>query len=311
MMSDNAQSFQEHLDKQQTMVTSMVQSACDFWQAVMQELAGSNQSASGWSGSDQQAGPASPASLMSSMVTTMHRTMNEPDLMEDLTQGMHHLPEAFMKMAQAWTENMAGLLQESLSGMEQAMTDGTRQRPESSMEAMVQAYSLSLQKMLNMPKLGLNRYYQERLTQAMDRLNVFSVSAGEFSLQMLQPVESSLVKMQQKLKELAEGEEGYFEDAKDYYTMWIKMLEGDTMNLLQSPEFVKAFHHVVNTYMDFTAMFEEVMQDGLQFLPVTTKKDMEAVYRENYLLKKQVKAMNRRMEELEKKVEGLESGKGA
>jgi class III poly(R)-hydroxyalkanoic acid synthase PhaE subunit len=171
---------------------------------------------------------------------------------------------------------------------------------------LVEGYSLSMQKMLNMPKLGLNRYYQERMSQALDKLNMFTAVASEFSLQMLQPVESSMAKMQQKIKDMAEGD-GYFEDAKEYYSMWIKILEGDYMTLLQSPEFITKFHDVVNTYMEFYAIYEEVMQDGLQFLPVTTKKDMDAVYKENYLLKKQVKAMSRRMEDLEKKVEQLEA----
>ena len=305
-MTENTQAFQGQETPAQTFFSSIMQYSFDYWQAVMHEMLGSHGSGNSQSGSkDGYQWPMTPTSLQE-MFESMNSLMLETGLMENLTQGLNRVPEMSMKMSQAWTENVSSMLQESLNGMEQSLSQYAQNRPESSLQALVEAYSKSMQKMLNMPKLGLNRYYQERMTQALDKLNQFNAVASEFSMQMLQPVESSFFKMQQKLKDMAEGD-GYFEEAKEYYSMWIKILEGDYMNLLQSPEFIKSFHNVVNTYMEFYALYEEVMQDGLQFLPVTTKKDMNEVYRENYLLKKQVKALSQRMEDLEKKVEQLKS----
>ncbi len=307
-MTENEQAFQGQETPAQTFFSSIMQYSFDYWQTVMQEMLGSPGFGNSQSGSENGCQwPMTPSSLQE-MFASMNSLMLETGLMENLTQGLNRVPDMSMRMAQAWTENMSSLLQESLNGMEQSLSQDPQSRPENSLQALVEAYSKSMQKMLNMPKLGLNRYSQERMAQAMDKLNQFNAVASEFSMQMLQPVESSFVKMQQKLKDMAEGD-GYFEEAKEYYSLWIKILEGDYMNLLQSPEFIKSFHNVVNTYMEFYALYEEVMQDGLQFLPVTTKKDMNSVYKENYLLKKQVKALSHRMEDLEKKVEQLKSSK--
>ena len=309
-MSGAANTSQEQDKQEATLLSTMVKSSFDFWQTVMQEMAGSGEGESG-AQTGFKSGSLRPytARSLQEMFEAMQGAMVESGLTDNLTQGMNRAPEMVMKLTQAWTEDVTKIVQEGMNGMSRSFSEHSEQRPDSSLQALLESYSQSMHKMLNMPKLGINRYYQERMSQAMDKLNLFTAVASEFSLLMLQPVESSLVKMQNKVKEMAEGD-GYFEDAKEYYSMWIKFLEGDYMNLLQSQEFIKIFHDVVNRYLEFYSLYEEVMQDGLQFLPVTTKNDMEAVYKENYLLKKEVKSMSRRMKELEKKVEGLEgSGK--
>lgn len=305
-MSEETHSHQEQKLKDAALLSSMVQSTFDFWQTVLQEMMGPHVQGDDPASRGQGSQRPSPLSSMQETFETLQSAMVDSGLMDGMAQGLNTFPEVSMKMAQAWTENMSSLFKESMSGMENSLSGYSQHRPESSLQALAEAYSQSMQKMLNMPKLGMNRTYQERMAQAMDKLNTLTAVASEFSLQMLQPVESSLGKMQQKLKDMGEGD-GYVEDAKEYYSMWIKLLEGDYMNLLQSPEFVSSFHKVVNTYFEFYAVYEEVMQDGLQFVPVTTKKDMNAVYRENHLMKKEVRAMSRRMEELEKKVEQLKS----
>ena len=309
-MSGAANTSQEQEKQEATLLSTMVKSTFDFWQTVMQDIAGPNDSGSGAQAAFK-AGSMRPytAKSFQDMFAAMQGALVESGLMDNLAQGMNRTPEMMMKMTQAWAEDVSKAVQEGMSGMERSLSEHSERPQESSLQALLESYSESMHKVLNMPKLGINRYYQERLSQAIDKLNLFTAVASEFSLLMLQPVESSTVKLQNKIKEMAEGEEGYFEDAKEYYSMWMKLLEGDYMNLLQSQEFIKAFHDVVNRYLEFYSVYEEVMQDGLQFLPVTTKNDMEAVYKENYLLKKEVKSMSQRMKELEKKVEELQASK--
>lgn len=306
-MSEAANSSQ---GQEATLLATMVKSSFDFWQTLMQDMAGTSENGSSTQ-TGFKAGSVRPytAKSFQDMFAAMQGALVESGLMDNLAQGMNRTPEMMMKMTQAWAEDVGKVVQEGMSGMEQSLSESSERRQDSSLQALLESYSESMHKILNMPKLGINRYYQERMSQAIDKLNLFTAVASEFSLLMLQPVESSTVKLQNKIKEMAEGEEGYFEDAKEYYSMWMKLLEGDYMNLLQSQEFIKAFHEVVNRYLEFYSVYEEVMQDGLQFLPVTTKNDMEAVYKENYLLKKEVKSMSQRVKELEKKVEELQPSK--
>ncbi|MFO7931546.1 MAG: poly(R)-hydroxyalkanoic acid synthase subunit PhaE [Desulfosalsimonas sp.] len=227
---------------------------------------------------------------------------------EDPVRCMAKSLDNAVEITQNWIEEANQLFRQGLNGIQQSMSESQQDSQTPSFQAMIEAYSMSMQKMLNMPKLGLNREYQERITQAIDKLNLLTTVACEFSLLLLQPVQHSLIKMQHKLREMPESD-GYSEDIKEYYAMWIKMLEGGYMQLLQSPEFVSSFHRVMNAYMEFQAIYEDVMQDALRGMPVAKKNDLEEVYKENHLLKKEVKAMSARIAKLEKKLEELESYK--
>lgn len=309
-MTGAGNSTQEQAQREATLLSTMVKSTFDFWQSLMQDMAGTSDTGSSTQAAFK-AGSIDPytAKSFQEMIEAMQGAMLESGLMDNLAQGMNRIPEMMMQMTQAWTEDVSQVVQESMRGVEQSFAGYSEHRPETSMQALLESYSESMQKMLNMPKLGLNRYYQERMSQAIDKLNLFTTEACEFSFLMLQPVESATVKLQNKIKEMAESDEGYFEDAREYYSMWMKLLERDYMHLLQSQEFITTFHRVVNLYLEFYSVYEEVMQDWLQFLPVTTKNDMEAVIKENYLLKKEVKSMSQRMKDLEKKVDELRSSK--
>ena len=191
-------------------------------------------------------------------------------------------------------------MQQVMPGMESVSAQHPRIRPESCMHALMNAYSQSLQKMLSMPKLGLYRGYQERITQAVDSFIQLSVVGGEFSSRVFQPVESSLGTLLHRIREQAEGD-GHGADIDAYYSQWIKVLEAEYMNMLHSPDFISSLHKLVNSCLEFSAHFEEVLQDGLQLLPVATTKDVQAVSKENQKLAKQIKAMARRLDDLEEK----------
>jgi hypothetical protein len=212
--------------------------------------------------------------------------------------------EMVLQSTQIWTEKTSKVFQELLQGIEQSMTAQNRTADKTPLQVLLDSYAQSLHRMLNIPKLGLNRYYQERITQALDKLTIFSTVANEFSLLMLQPVESSWLKMQEEIQNMSR-DGNYPQGIKDYYSMWIKILEGDYMNLLQSPEFVSSFHKVVHYYLEFYALYEEVMQDALQFVPVAKKNQIEEVYQENHLLKQEVKALSQKMQELEQELKEL------
>ncbi len=300
-MSEANNTSQEQEKMEESLLSSIIKSTFDFWQSVMQEVIYANNADNIQSNAKKNSLWPNPFTSIKEMSETIHNTMIESGLMEKMPQVMNTALEMAMKMSQDWTENMNYFVHESISAMEKSTSEHSQHQPESSLEGILGLYFQSMQKILNMPKLGMNRYYQERMNQAIDKLNLFTIEINEFSLLLIQPVKNSIDKMQQSLKEMAEGD-GYFENAKEYYSMWIKILEGDYMNLLQSQEFVKAFHDVINKYLEFYAIYEEVLQDWLQFFPVTTKKDMEAVYKENYFLKKEIKAMSRRINDLESKV---------
>lgn len=292
--------------EQEDLFSAGIKAGFDFWQSAIQEMLGATKSDQ----AEYSPGSFQPfnAGSLQELTQAIQQTWFNSGLLdsEDLPRYMVKSLDNAMAITQNWIEELNQLFRQGLNGIQQSMSESHQDRQAPPFQAMIEAYSMSMQKMLNMPKLGLNREYQERTTQAIDKLNLLTTVSCEFSLLLLQPVQHSLVEMQHKLRELPESE-GYSEDIKEYYAMWIKMLEGGYMQLLQSPEFVNSFHRLLLAYIEFKAIYEDVMQDALRDMPIAKKNDLEEVYKENHLLKKQVKAMSSRIAKLEKRLEELES----
>ena len=85
------------------------------------------------------------------------------------------------------------------------------------------------------------------------------------------------------------------EEFKDYYRRWLKVLEGHYMTLFKSPEYTRTMSHTLNALEDFTLAKQELLAEALEALPIPTHRDMDELYREVYLLKKQVKDLSKKM----------------
>jgi len=107
-----------------------------------------------------------------------------------------------------------------------------------------------------------------------------------------QTMEKSNKVMQAKLAEMAEAGE-LPDDSKAYYQMWIKILEGHYMTLFKSPEYAEAMGQTLKALEDYKMTSEKVVEDILEMFPVPTQKDMDELYKEIYLLKKKVKALEK------------------
>jgi polyhydroxyalkanoate synthesis regulator phasin len=101
--------------------------------------------------------------------------------------------------------------------------------------------------------------------------------------------------MQEKLTQMAEAGE-LPDDSKAYYQMWIKILEGHYMTLFKSSEYVSAMSQTLNALENYKMTTEKVLEDILRMLPVPNQKDMDELYKEIYLLKKKVKALEKEKE---------------
>ena len=153
---------------------------------------------------------------------------------------------------------------------------------------------------MHIPQLGLARFYQERVSRALDEFNIFQANVAEFLHIFFLPMEKASKVMQEKLSEMAESGE-LPGDPKAYYQMWIKILEGHYMTLFKSPEYANAMGQTLNALENYKIAREKVIEDMLGMFPVPTQKDMDELYKELYHLKKKVKALEK------EKVESLNS----
>lgn len=159
-------------------------------------------------------------------------------------------------------------------------------------------YEEELQPFLKMPQVGLTRLYQERANTALDKFNQLQAAIGEFLEYLNAPVAKSLKDVQEKIEEQAK-EGKLSENFKDYYNMWIRILEGHYMTLYKTPEYIDSMGRALRAVEEYKIARDNVLVDLLQFLPIPTNKEMDELYKEFHVLKKTVKEMAKKLKKLE------------
>ena len=87
------------------------------------------------------------------------------------------------------------------------------------------------------------------------------------------------------------GQEKPPEDFKEYYKRWLKILEGHYMTLFQSAEYIRTLTHTLHALEDFTLAKQELLSEAMAALGLPTRREMDDLYREIYLLKKSMKVL--------------------
>ena len=223
-------------------------------------------------------------------------TLARPEAMHTIFKGAGIMPEILMKGAQT---SLTGFLEVQNKYFETLGRVGKSTEAykfedldENAFRAWSEIYEKEFRQYFHIPQLGLTRFYQEKINRAQDEFNLFQAAMGEFLRLLYLPVTKSYVVIQEKIEEMAEKGE-LQEDPKQYYQMWIKILEGHYMTLFQSSEYGKAQRNVLNTMSDFSVINNDLMQDMLSTMPIATQKDLDDLYKEMYLLKKRIKVLEK------------------
>lgn len=226
-------------------------------------------------------------------------TIASPEQMGSIFKGTGTMPEIMVKVAQT---SLSGFLEFQRKGFERLGRIGKSTEAytfedldENAFRAWTEIYEKEFRQYFNIPQLGLTRFYQEKASRALDKSNLFQAALSEFLRLLYLPMSKSYVVLQEKLGEIAEKGE-LPEDPKKYYQMWIKILEGHYMTLFQSPEYGKTLRNVLDTMSEFSIIKNDVIEDMLNTTPVATQRDMDDLYKEMYLLKKRIKALEKKFD---------------
>jgi polyhydroxyalkanoate synthase subunit PhaE len=150
-------------------------------------------------------------------------------------------------------------------------------------------------KILNVPQLGLNRYYQERFNKAIEKASDFQSSLTSFLQLLMIPMEKSYYGVQEEIAKLEKEGKAAIKDSRALYQLWIQKLEDHYMALLRSDDYMNTLRETLNSLHDFRAARAEFLMDILQNLPIPTNKDMDELYKDLHVLKKRVKELERKV----------------
>lgn len=229
--------------------------------------------------------------------------LGEPENVEAILKAMDTLPEISMSMGRQITDTFLGMQKkwtDQISKMDQQKKaynfDGI---DENIIRMWKDTYENEIKKYFHIPTLGLNRFQQERQNRLLDEFNNFQLTLAEFMYVFNAPVEKSAQVMREKTEEMAEKGE-IPENFKDYYNMYIKVLEGHYMTLLQSPEYVEAMSKTIEALVRFKKAKEDVFEDILVSFPIPTHKEMDELYRDFHEMKRKIRELTKRLDRYEK-----------
>ncbi|MEZ4528180.1 MAG: poly(R)-hydroxyalkanoic acid synthase subunit PhaE [Desulfobacterales bacterium] len=243
----------------------------------------------------------------SKIFQSLFSSVSNPEHMETLFKGADTLPDFLSSLTrQTWD----GIFDLQRKWMERLATIGQETKAYSfedidqeTFRTLREIYEKEFRKFLHIPSLGLNRFQQERVNNLIDRYTLFQTALSELLYMFYVPLEKTAAVMQEEIEQMAEKGE-LFADFKDYYNMWIKVLEGHYMTLLKSPEYTQVMDNAIEANLQYVKAREEVMYDLLQKLPVPTNRDMDDLYKDFYLLKKKVRELARKVERDEQQKSG-------
>ncbi|MGO9017856.1 MAG: poly(R)-hydroxyalkanoic acid synthase subunit PhaE [Syntrophobacteraceae bacterium] len=229
---------------------------------------------------------------------TLSSIFSDAEVLNAFITGTGAIPDSMMRTLRAGLDGCFKLHQHWLSKLDKS-DSGEPYRFENLDEEMfgawMEIYQKEIQPILNVPPLGLNRFYQERMQQTLDKYHQYQAALAEFMRLLLLPLEKSVRVMEKEIERL--HEEGKLsEDFKDYYNMWIKVLEGHYMTLFKSPDYLDSMARMLTAVQEFKMARHKTIADMLQVLPIPTNREMDELYKEIYLLKKQVKQLSSKVE---------------
>jgi len=280
------------------LMTSWLKAAADVWQTLTKTWPAFGQD--GTAGSAGAAGGRLTDFLASNRKAweATAKAFSEPGAMDALLKGLQTAPDLSLRFFKTSVDGFGELQRRWIERFKKLGAPsepyGFTDLDTEFLNRWTDIYKKEFRQFLAVPQLGIMRFYQEKINQAVDKHSLFQAAMAEFLHLLFVPVEKSFMVMQEKLAELAEAGK-LPDDSKRYYQMWIKILEGHYMTLFQSSDYVQTLGRTLDSLNGFLSARQEVLEDMLKLLPVPTHRDMDEINREIYLLKRRLRTLEKKL----------------
>jgi class III poly(R)-hydroxyalkanoic acid synthase PhaE subunit len=237
--------------------------------------------------------------------TSLLKILTAPENQEAVSKGILTFSEAMAQAAGESLENFTEFQSQVVKSFakvgEHTKAYNLDDFDHGAFESFRELYRSELQKYLYIPKIGLPREFHERVSQLVDKSNIFSSYLFELIYLFSLPFEKTNRVMQKKIKKMLDGG-AVAEDSKQLYTDWIKVLEGHFMELLKSKEYTDVLNNTIISLAAYKDVKNEVSNVFLKEMGIPTGKDMDEVYKELYQLKKKIGELSRQVAKLQKEL---------
>jgi class III poly(R)-hydroxyalkanoic acid synthase PhaE subunit len=227
------------------------------------------------------------------MWTALSKSMTSPAALETFQSATRNTPDMLLGFTRTCLNSFTRLQTEMLDWFTKTGKSVTprdfQQLDKELLHRWTETYEKEFSQYLNIPQIGLGRFYQEKALQAVDKSNAFQAAVSEFLHVLYLPIEKSFKIMQQKISDMTDKGE-LEDDPKVYYRLWIQVLERCYMELFKQPEFPDALGKTLEALNKFQRAKQEVVNDVLRSLCVPTQDDLDELYKEIHALKKHLRS---------------------
>jgi len=278
------------------MAATWMKSMGEFWGPLSDQWSGGQEQRQAGAKPGNDEPPKGQAALAAALKNwqAISSAMATPESMAALLKSSGTMPEVLMSLAQTSLGSFLELQQNMLQRLgrlgESAEAYEFIDIDENIFRIWSDIYEKEFHRFFQIPQLGLLRTYQEKLSRVADKYNLFQSNLSEFLRLLGLPFSRSLQVMQEKLGRMAEAGE-LPDDTRDYYNLWVRVLEGHFMTLFQTPEYVETLSRTINSLADFSASRDAALEDMLSSLPVAKKSEMDELGRELYEIKKRLRKL--------------------
>jgi hypothetical protein len=231
------------------------------------------------------------------MWQTMLGNMATPGAAENLQKLMAITPEIALGFAQTCLQGFVRVQEKAGDWMVKrnaALSSTDMQDLDRELiKSLHETYEKEFSRYLKLPQVGLGRLYQEKALEAVDKMNRLQLAMSDFLHMLYLPIEKSLNSLQQEMAKMAEAGP-LDEKTKTYYNLWIKLLEGHYMELFKQQEYAETMSSALVALNDFVDARQAVINDSLQQLNIPNNHDLDELSKEIYLLKKRVRALEKK-----------------
>jgi hypothetical protein len=278
-----------HKSAPEPLLAAWIKWIMDFWE----DLAQMGPGVAGGGAAPDQDGDEAPCLAALNLWQAFFSLMSEPGTVAAVFEGIKAPSEIILKMAQAGWRGYFFLHQQWLEILDleslPGEPSGFENLDQEIFKICTEFYEKDFQELLNLPQM--TRLSQGGLQRAMDKFARFQNAMAEFIYLLFLPLKKSL----RDMRGVLEDEGRPLEDFRDYYRKWLRVLEGHYMTLFKSPECSRTMSHALNALADFSLAKQALMSEALAALSIPSQRDLDELYRELYLLKKQVKSLSRKL----------------
>jgi len=271
----------------------------DFWEAMAQMGPGPAGTVKAGDGTPNGAAPIDSCLAALSLWQAFFSLLTEPGTVTAVFQDIKAPSEIILKMAQSGWQGYCHLHRQWLQGWQgdgaPAETGDYDTLDQDIIKTCHDLCEHEFASLLDLPHLQLRGGSPERLHRATDTFNQFQAALAEFIYLLARPVKKSLQAMGGGPPPAAAAQPP--EDFKEYYRKWLRILQGYYMTLFQSAEFTQTLGHFLHALEDFTMAKQDLIADAIEALGWPSRRDMDELYRELYQLKKNMKAMAKKLDQ--------------